>query len=179
MTRSCQITSCLGFLQALEARFASSQYEDPIGILFKLTQCGSVADYLSQFESFTNRIVGLPTPFLLSCFISGLALDIRHEVQAVHPLTLTHATALARLQEEKLANHHCAFRRRFVANPPSSFPTTTPLALLPPPAKPPPLPLKRLSPEEMVVRPKKGFALIAMRSSLGDTSVPPSSSFSP
>ena len=37
MLRSGQISSWLGFLQALEGRFATSQYEDPTGILSKLT----------------------------------------------------------------------------------------------------------------------------------------------
>ena len=40
-------------------------------------------DYLTQFEALANQIVGLPPPFLLSCFVSGLDLDIRHEVQAL------------------------------------------------------------------------------------------------
>ena len=35
-----------------------------------------------------NRIIGLPAPFLLSFFISGLVPEIRREVQALHPLTL-------------------------------------------------------------------------------------------
>ena len=47
MMRSGQITSWHRFLQALEALFASLQYEDPTGILFKLTQSDSVTDYLS------------------------------------------------------------------------------------------------------------------------------------
>lgn len=58
-------------------------YDDPTRILFKLTQKGSVKDYLTQFEALANRIMGLPPPFLLSCFVSGLDLDIRHEVQAL------------------------------------------------------------------------------------------------
>ncbi|KAI4338333.1 hypothetical protein L6164_016673 [Bauhinia variegata] len=32
---------------------------------FKLTQTGFVCKYQAQFEQFTNRIVSLPTPFLL------------------------------------------------------------------------------------------------------------------
>lgn len=96
-------------LQALEAHFAPFQYDDPTRILFKLTQRGSIMDYLSQFETLANRIVGLPTPFLLSCFISGLKPDILREVQALQPLTLIQAIALARLQEEKITHHHYAF----------------------------------------------------------------------
>lgn len=48
--------------------------------LFKLTQRGSINDYPLDFESFASRIISLLAPFLLSCFISGLALEIRPEV---------------------------------------------------------------------------------------------------
>jgi len=86
-------------------RFAPSQYEDPTGALFKLTQRDTVNNYLSDFEDLANRIVGLPLHFLLSCFISGLSLNIRREVQALQPLMLAQAAGLARLQEEKFLDH--------------------------------------------------------------------------
>ena len=110
LTQNGQISSWIGLLHALKARFSPSQYEDPTGSLFKLTQQGSVSDYLSQFEMLANRIIGLPTLFLLSYFVSGLALDIQREVQALQPLTLVQAVVLAQLQEEKLAEQRRAFR---------------------------------------------------------------------
>lgn len=76
------ITSWQGFLQALESRFAPTFYDDPKGALFKLVQRGSVNDYLTEFERLANRVVGLPPPFLLSFFISGLNLELRREVHA-------------------------------------------------------------------------------------------------
>lgn len=101
MLRNSQIISWSGLLQALEMRFAPSYYDDPKGALFKLTQRGTVNDYLSEFESLANRIVGLPSSFLRSCFISGLTPDIRCEVQALQPITLIQAATLAKLQEDK------------------------------------------------------------------------------
>ena len=80
MTTNAQFTSWAAFLQALQTRFAPSQYDDPIGMLFKLTQTSTVADYLSEFETLANRIIGLPPTFLLACFISGLAPEIRREM---------------------------------------------------------------------------------------------------
>ena len=77
------ITSWQGFLQALESRFAPTFYDDPKGALFKLVQRGSVNDYLTEFERLANRVVGLPPPFLLSCFISGLNPELRREVLAL------------------------------------------------------------------------------------------------
>lgn len=66
LTRSDQITSWLGFLQAPKAHFSASQYEDPTGILSKLTQINSIVKYLSQFETLANRTIWLPTSFLFS-----------------------------------------------------------------------------------------------------------------
>lgn len=82
------ITSWQGFLQALESRFAPTFYDDPKGALFKLVQRGSVNDYLTKFERLANHVVGLPPPFLLSCFISGLNPELQREVLAIQPISL-------------------------------------------------------------------------------------------
>ncbi|PNX92970.1 Ty3/gypsy retrotransposon protein, partial [Trifolium pratense] len=169
MHRNGQITTWFGLLQALETRFAPSYYDDPSSSLFKLTQRTTVNEYLAEFERLANRIVGLQPPFLLSCFISGLSPEIRREVQALRPMSLTQATALAKLQEDKIAD-----RRRFFKNkpnsqqissssnpfgpPPSTPPLPTPntLPLLPPP-KPNRPNFRKLSPEEMASRREKGL----------------------
>jgi len=113
MTSNGQFTSWPIFLQALQSRFAPSPYEDPTGALFKLTQKGTVSAYLSEFEDLANRVVGLPSHFLLSCFVSGLSSEIRREVQAHQPLTMAQAAGLARLQEEKLFVARRQGRNRF------------------------------------------------------------------
>lgn len=74
------ITSWSALLQAVEARFAPSFYDDPRGTLFKLVQWSSVTEYLTAFEKLANRIIGLSPSILLSCFISGLSPEIRREV---------------------------------------------------------------------------------------------------
>lgn len=86
--RSDQSPSWYGFLQALEMHFAPSFYDDPHDALLKLSQEDSIDAYLSEFQALANRIVGLPLPFLLSCFISSLSLDICREVLALQPLSL-------------------------------------------------------------------------------------------
>ena len=101
-TSNDQLTSWSDFIQALQSLFAPSQYENPIDALFKLTQKGTVNSYLSEFEDLANRIVGLPSLFLLCCFVSRLSPQIRREVQALQPLTMAQAAGLARLQEKKL-----------------------------------------------------------------------------
>lgn len=94
----------------METRFAPTFYDDPKGALFKFVQRGSVNEYLTEFERLANRIVGLPSPFLLSCFISGLSPDIRREVLALQPVSLAQATALAKLQEDKLEDRRRGYR---------------------------------------------------------------------
>ena len=155
--RNNMIPSWQEFLQALEVRFAPSYYEDPRGSLFKLTQKGSVQDYLNEFERLANRIVGLPVNFLLSNFIFGLTPDIRREVQALQPQTLMQGTALAKLQEDKLNDQRRSVRHRLPVS-------SSGLPLLPTPSRPP-TPLsnssksqyKKLTHEEMLARREKGL----------------------
>ena len=77
--------------------FTPSPLEDPAGVLFKLTQTGSVLTYLQEFEALASRIIGLPTPFLLPYFISGLWPEIRRAVQTHQPMTVDQAAGLAKL----------------------------------------------------------------------------------
>ena len=93
-------------LEALESRFAPTYYDDPSDALFKLQHHGSVNDYLSEFEHFANRIVGLAPSFLLYYFVFGLTPDLHREVQALQPSSLTQAVAQAKLQETKLHGRH-------------------------------------------------------------------------
>ncbi|CAJ2661673.1 uncharacterized protein LOC123886206 [Trifolium pratense] len=110
MLRSGMFQAWHDFLLALETRFAPSFYDDPRGALFKLTQKGTVNQYLTEFERLANRVVGLPHHFLLSCFISGLTPEIRREVQAFQPMSLPQATALAKIQEDKIEDRRKAFK---------------------------------------------------------------------
>jgi len=98
MFRNGFITSWLALLQAIEARFAPSFYDDPRGTLFKLAQRSSVSEYLTEFEKLANRITDLSPSVLLSYFISSLSPEIRREVQAFQPISLPQVTSLARLQ---------------------------------------------------------------------------------
>ncbi|GAU23300.1 hypothetical protein TSUD_237540 [Trifolium subterraneum] len=142
------------FLQTLESRFAPSLYEDPKGALFKLCQTTTVREYQSHFETLANRIVGLPPPFYLSCFIYGLKPAIRREVQAFQPLSLTQAVHLAKLKEEKFADK-TPFPAKVVsqtASSASSFKPTLSVVL----AKSH-TPVKRLTPDELQSRRDNGL----------------------
>ena len=114
------ITLWPALLQATESRFAPSIYDDPRGALFKLTQRGTVTEYLTEFEKLANRITSLSPSVLLSCFISGLSQEIRREVQAFQPASLPKATALARLQEDKINDRRKHTRTPFIHPSPNT-----------------------------------------------------------
>lgn len=152
MYRNRQIASWDQFLKKLEIRFAPTAFDDPRGKLFKLTQSSSVTAYLTEFEALANCLEGLSEADLLSCFISGLKIEVRREVLAQQPTTISQAAGLARLQEDKLQDiarssrprsspppWHSTFGSRPSPKPNSDPPSTATSSqgLLPtPPAKP-------------------------------------------
>jgi len=97
MTCNGFVSSWPALMQALESCFALTFYDDPQGALFKLQQRGSVNDYLTDFERLANRIIGFSPTSLLSYFISGLYPELRRKVQALQPMSLPQAVALAKL----------------------------------------------------------------------------------
>ena len=162
MYRNGQLTSWPTFLHALHMRFSSSTYEDPTSMLCKLTQQSSVAEYLAEFESLANRVIGLPTPFVLSCFVSGLSPAIRREVQVMQPQSLMQAVSFTRLHEEKLMDGRRQNTRvtKLLPSQPSTPPTMSLEPLLLQGAtkpSPPTIPFKRLSPAELALRREKGL----------------------
>lgn len=161
MHRNQQIVSWTQFLTALETRFTPTAYDDPRGKLFKLTQSTTVAAYLTEFEALANRLEGLSPADLLSCFISGLKTEIRREILALRPSSLSQAAGLARLQEEKQQDITRSNRSRPWQPPPPkstsdpSAPPKTTAGLLPtPPGKPR---FRHLSGPEMDERREKGL----------------------
>lgn len=76
-------------LHSLQSRFGYPQFDDPQAALFKLNQSTTVIGYQTEFESLSNRIVGLPSNALVSCFISSLKPHIMREVQALQLINLT------------------------------------------------------------------------------------------
>ncbi|KAK2387384.1 hypothetical protein QL285_061173 [Trifolium repens] len=152
------------FIHALELRFAPSQFDDPKGALFKLCQTSTVEDYQKSFEALANRITGLAPQFYLSCFISGLRADIRREVQAFQPASLTHAISLAKLQQDKINDRSSSRRLDFhpstsrppprptITTSPNTTPTTVTAPTTPNPNQTRTIPIKRLTPAELQAR---------------------------
>jgi len=168
MYRNGQLSSWSTFLHAIHARFSSSAYEDPTRVLCKLTQRSTVSAYLSEFEALANRVIGLPAPFVLNCFVSRPSPAIRGEVQVMQPHSLAQAVSFARLHEEKLLDS----RRPGVRSSPTTTSIPPPSRLWPPPsfnpsessllsfvAKPrsSTISFKRLTPTELALRREQGL----------------------
>lgn len=91
-------------------------------------------EYLQQFETIANRIVGLPSKALMNCFISGLKVEIQRELADLHPHSLSHAIGLAKLIEAKI-NDSRPPPHRFVRHPTPTNPPNPPPLLAAPPQK--------------------------------------------
>ncbi|RVX03831.1 Transposon Tf2-8 polyprotein [Vitis vinifera] len=144
------ISSWEGFVRALQTRFGSSPYENPMEALIRLKQTSTVEDYKSQFEALSNQLRGLAESYKLSCFLSGLREDIRFMVCMLNPSNLHIAFGLAKMQEENVA----ALRRTAKLG---SVPTRLAIGPPSPPEKRVIVPVQRLSPSQMKERRDKGL----------------------
>ncbi|RVW59679.1 Transposon Tf2-8 polyprotein [Vitis vinifera] len=144
------ISSWEGFVRALQTRFGSSPYEDPMEALIRLKQTSTVENYKSQFEALSNQLRGLAESYKLSCFLSGLREDIRFMVRMLNPSNLHIAFGLAKMQEENVA----ALRRTAKLG---SVPTRLAIGPPSPPEKRAIVPVQRLSPSQMKERRDKGL----------------------
>ncbi|KAK1423204.1 hypothetical protein QVD17_18500 [Tagetes erecta] len=102
LQRHNQISAWDAFTGALTKRFRSSDVEAPEGLLAKLVQITTVADYRSRFEAISNRTMPLPVEFLVSCWISGLRSDIKQSVICHQPQTVEDAMDKAQLHETRI-----------------------------------------------------------------------------
>jgi hypothetical protein len=69
------------------------------GELTKLQQEGSIRDYQAKFESLLSKIGTLSQNQQVSCFVSGLKEEIKADITARRPFTLTSTIGLARVYE--------------------------------------------------------------------------------
>jgi hypothetical protein len=92
-----------GFVEGLLLRFGPSAYDNVDGELAKIRQTSTVSEYQSRFERLYNRTRGWSEKQLVGTFIEGLQSEIRREVKAQRPRTITAAFSNARVQEERLS----------------------------------------------------------------------------
>ena len=135
--------------EGLNSRYGPTEFDDFFGDLTRLKQVGSVREYQSQFEKLLSRVGKLNQSQQVACFIGGLNEDVRIDVQAMKPPTLSAAVGLARLYEVKY-HKRSSFNlepKKTVSK--NSTVTSRPLSSTPA--------IRRLSPTEMKERRDKGL----------------------
>jgi hypothetical protein len=85
----------------LYVHYGPTPFEDHFGDLTKLQKVGLVPEYQVQFEQLPSHVGKLSTQHRLGCFMSWLKENIRTEVQASKPTSITEAIGLARLFEAR------------------------------------------------------------------------------
>lgn len=92
------------FKKGLYSKFGPNQFADYFGELTKLQQTGIVLEYQNKFERLLAKVGSFPQATQVSCFISGLKTNIRIDVQANMPTSLS-SIGLARLFEARNLDH--------------------------------------------------------------------------
>ncbi|XP_061340175.1 uncharacterized protein LOC133286741 [Gastrolobium bilobum] len=151
------------FTLVVRQRFGGDSYTDMRGALSKLSQVGSLTDYVRDFEILMNQVPGLPDDLLLSFFASGLSLELRRVIQLHEPKTLHQAIQLAftydahhRDLRSSFSNPARKSNSRYVPSPsPQSVSTVDGPTHVAPTANS--LTVKRLPPEEAKKRRELGL----------------------
>jgi hypothetical protein len=104
------------FARAIQLRFGLPSYDDLMELLIKLKHVNSIEEYKGLFESLSNRIRNLSSMHKLNCFMSGLKDEVRLAIKMQGPRTLGEAYALAKIQEQYLANVKRSTRPSYEAN---------------------------------------------------------------
>ncbi|TXG72195.1 hypothetical protein EZV62_000774 [Acer yangbiense] len=83
------------YVKALNIRFGVNVFEDPMADLMNLKQLGTLQDYMDKFDLALSR-VSLTEEYTISCFISGLRVELQGLVRIFNPTNLQHAYSIAR-----------------------------------------------------------------------------------
>ncbi|XP_034198084.1 uncharacterized protein LOC117613593 [Prunus dulcis] len=149
MKEETPITTWATFKQGLHDRYGPTQFQDFFGDLTKLQQTGSVRDYQTQFEKLLIRAGRLTPDQQVGCFVSGLKENIKTDVQACKPQTLSAAIGLARLYESRNQTNR-RYSPSDVKQPSTNIVTKSD-------RRQNFMPIKRLSPAELRERRDKGL----------------------
>ncbi|XP_061369480.1 uncharacterized protein LOC133312325 [Gastrolobium bilobum] len=105
------------FVKAVRERFGDPDHRDSRGVLSKLTQTGSLQDYMREFERLMNQVTGMNDDLLMTIFVSGLQPEIRGAIELHWPTTLHQAMRLALAYSA----HHAELRSSFHTSQKKSF----------------------------------------------------------
>ncbi|XP_061362618.1 uncharacterized protein LOC133306325 [Gastrolobium bilobum] len=80
---------------AVRQRFGGTAYQDLRAVLSKLTQEGTLSEYIRNFEALINQVTEFSDEVLMCFFVSGLLPDLRRAIQLHSPTSLHQAMQLA------------------------------------------------------------------------------------
>lgn len=83
------------FLDDVRRRFDPQCFQNFIGLIAKLSQTGTIAEYNAAFETMLNRVRGVPKYILLPIYIEGIAQPVKNQVHLQYPSSVAAAMALA------------------------------------------------------------------------------------
>ncbi|XP_042027297.1 uncharacterized protein LOC121774499 [Salvia splendens] len=83
------------FLDDVRHRFDPQSFRNYTGLIAKLVQTSTVADYHATFERYLNRVTDLSESTLIPIFIQGLKQPLQEKVELQYPDSLAEAMALA------------------------------------------------------------------------------------
>lgn len=83
------------FLEDVRHRFDPQSFKNFTGLIAKLVQTTTVADYHATFEGYLNRVNNLTEEALIPIFIQGLKQPIQEKVKLQYSASLDEAMALA------------------------------------------------------------------------------------
>lgn len=87
------------FKEKLLLRFTEYIEDEPASRLFAITQTGSVADYISEFEELSSMVPGLHDDFLIKIFYKGLNQEMKEVIRMKEPKGLeNHIAAALRME---------------------------------------------------------------------------------
>ncbi|XP_042012377.1 uncharacterized protein LOC121760841 [Salvia splendens] len=83
------------FLDDVRHRFDPQSFRNYTGLIAKLVQTTTVADYHATFERYLNRVTDLSESSLIPIFIQGLKQPLQEKIELQNPASLAEAMALA------------------------------------------------------------------------------------
>ncbi|KAL6144582.1 hypothetical protein ACLB2K_055273 [Fragaria x ananassa] len=106
--------SWLALADLLMREFSGVSMVDQQAALARLSQVGTIDQYMDNFTKLSRRAHGFSQQALLSFFLGGLNDSIKPHVKALRPTTLYSACELAKLFEQRDQNLKSAARATFV-----------------------------------------------------------------
>ena len=92
------------FVEEIKERFDSDYRKDFFGVLSKMCQTTTVADFRTNFERVLNRVTNATEEQLIAIWTAGLKPPLNRELELRKPLTLQQAFSLSQILETSMTD---------------------------------------------------------------------------